>query len=177
MTYSYRRVDRIPKELSEGVVYHDPEFELGALICACGCGQRIDLLVPDSHRITSVNGLATIRPSILVSHAPCKSHFFITRGAVERLPAFSAAEASDVMRRQIARHAAHDVVRPGWAARWARMFAVMFGRRPRHVDHRDLSRHAAKGLCISRKQWILAVSLVVLIVLVVGFVVYWSAPG
>ncbi|HEX4156489.1 MAG TPA: DUF6527 family protein [Acidobacteriaceae bacterium] len=113
MIYSYQAVERIPKLLSDGVVYHNEEFQLAALRCACGCGHRITLLVPDSHQVSSKRGLATIRPSIAVCDAPCKSHYFVTAGKVEWLPAFTQAQASNVMRNQIARHASHDR-RPSW---------------------------------------------------------------
>ena len=113
MIYSYQAVERIPKLLSDGVVYHNEEFQLAALLCACGCGHRITLLVPDSHQVSSEGGLATIRPSIAVCDAPCKSHYFVTAGKVEWLPAFTQAQASNLMRNQIARHASHDR-RPSW---------------------------------------------------------------
>src|SRR6185312_16185366 len=108
MIYSYQAVERIPKILSDGVVYHNEEFQLAALLCACGCGHRVMLLVPDSHQVSSQGGLATIRPSIAVCDAPCKSHYFVTAGRVQWLHAFSQAQASNVMRNQIARHASHD---------------------------------------------------------------------
>jgi hypothetical protein len=111
--YAYQPVERIPKLLSDGVVYHNEEFQLAALLCACGCGHRITLLVPDSHQVSSEGGLATIRPSIAVCDAPCKSHYFVTAGKVEWLPAFTRAQASNLMRNQIARHASHDR-RPSW---------------------------------------------------------------
>ena len=113
MIYYYQAVQRIPKLLSDGVVYHNEEFQLAALLCACGCGHRITLLVPDSHQVSSEGGLATIRPSIAVCDAPCKSHYFVTAGKVEWLPAFTRAQASNLMRNQIARHASHDR-RPSW---------------------------------------------------------------
>ena len=113
MIYYYQAVKRIPKLLSDGVVYHNEEFQLAALLCACGCGHRITLLVPDSHKISSKRGLVTIRPSIAVCDGPCKSHYFVTAGKVEWLPAFTRAQASNLMRNQIARHASHDR-RPSW---------------------------------------------------------------
>ncbi len=113
MIYYYQAVERIPKLLSEGVVYHNEEFQLAALLCACGCGHRVTLLVPDSHQVSSKGGLATIRPSIAVCDAPCKSHYFITGGKVEWLPAFTRAQASNLMRKQIALHASRDQ-RPSW---------------------------------------------------------------
>ena len=108
MKYSYQAVDRIPKQLSPGVVYHSEEFEVGALLCACGCGHRVSLLVPDSHQITAEGGFATVRPSISVCDGACKSHYFIRAGRVEWLPAFSNAVAASVMRAQIVRHAIGD---------------------------------------------------------------------
>ena len=78
------------------------------LLCACGCGHRVSLMVPDGHRVTSNQGLATVTPSIAVCDGVCKSHYIITNGRVEWLPAFSEAQASAVMRGQIARHAAAD---------------------------------------------------------------------
>jgi hypothetical protein len=116
MKYRYQAVDRIPRQLQPDIVYHSDEFELGALLCACGCGHRINLLVPDSHRITSEAGAPTIRPSIAVCDGPCKSHYIITGGRVEWLPAYSAEAASALMQRQIARHAASDPKRLGWFA-------------------------------------------------------------
>lgn len=120
MKYGYRAVERIPGQLEQGVVYHSEEFELAALLCACGCRHRITLLVPDGHQVWDREGLATVSPSIGVLDAPCKSHFFIAAGAVEWLPAFSDQQATAVMRAQIARHAASDAKRPNWLRRlWA----------------------------------------------------------
>jgi hypothetical protein len=117
MTYSFKAVKVIPKQLSEGVVYYNEEFELAALLCACGCGHRVTLLVPDSHQVISEGGLATIRPSIAVCDAPCKSHYFITGGRVQFLPAFTGAQTAALMREQIARHAELDTNRPSWFGR------------------------------------------------------------
>lgn len=114
MTFSYQAVERIPKQLQTNVVYHSEEFEIAALLCACGCEHRVMLLVPDSHEVTSEGGMATVRPSIAVCDAPCKSHYFITAGRVEWLPAFSSAMASAVMRGQIARHASLDTKQRSW---------------------------------------------------------------
>jgi uncharacterized protein DUF6527 len=64
--------------------------------------------------------MATVNPSIAVCDAPCKAHYFITAGEVERLPAFSAVMASSVMRNQITRHATVDEKRRPWTSRlWA----------------------------------------------------------
>ena len=111
MRFAYRAAERLPKKLDAGIVYHSEEFEVAALLCACGCRHRVMLLVPDSHQVSSHGGWATVRPSIAVCDAPCKSHYVISTGEVEWLPAFSNATASSVMRKQIARHVAQDMRR------------------------------------------------------------------
>jgi hypothetical protein len=55
--------------------------------------------------------MATVRPSISVCDASCKSHYIITAGEVHWLPAFSDVMASSVMRKQIARHVDRDTKR------------------------------------------------------------------
>lgn len=117
MTYVYEAVKRIPTNLSPGVVYHNEEFELAALLCACGCGHRITLLVPDGHRISVERVVPSITSSILVADAPCHSHYFITNGEVELLRAFSPSQAEALMRQQVARHVSADRAK---RSRWER---------------------------------------------------------
>ncbi|MCW2318609.1 hypothetical protein M2322_004178 [Rhodoblastus acidophilus] len=128
MRFAYRAVERLPKQLSAGVIYHSEEFEVAALLCACGCGHRVTLLVPDSHRVSADGGWATVRPSIAVCDAPCKSHYVISAGEVEWLPAFSNATASSVMRKQIARHAAQDMQRRSFGKKVMAAIAAAFSR-------------------------------------------------
>lgn len=128
MKYVYQAVERIPKTLTGGVVYHSKEFEIGALLCACGCGHRVSLLVPDSHQISSEAGLATVRPSIAVCDAPCKSHYYISAGRVEWLPAFSDAMAASVMRDQVARHSSNDKNVRSWSERFWAGLARAYGK-------------------------------------------------
>ncbi|WP_395680484.1 DUF6527 family protein [Dokdonella sp.] len=112
----------MPKPLSPGVVYHNAEFELAALLCACGCGHRITLLVPDGHRISVDGNVPSITPSILVADAPCRSHYFITGGEVDWWPAMSVRQVEAVMRKQVARHVAVDQASRSWwerGRRWA----------------------------------------------------------
>jgi uncharacterized protein DUF6527 len=117
--FTYRAVERLPKQLEQGVVYHSAEFEVAAHACACGCGHRVMLLVPDSHQVSQQNGFATVRPSISVCDAPCKSHYIITSGQVRWLAAFSDAVASSTMRRQIARHVHREARLQTWTS-WVR---------------------------------------------------------
>lgn len=122
MKYRYQLVDRIPSELREGVVYHTEEFELAGFLCACGCGHRVTLLVPDSHQVLDERGFATIRPSIGVFDAECKSHYFISTGEVEWLPAFTSAQSARIMHAQIARHTSRDIRPAPW---WERASGTM----------------------------------------------------
>jgi len=115
--YLYEAVERIPKVLSPGVVYHNVEFEVAALLCACGCGHRISLLVPDGHRIDVKGNVPSITPSILVADGACHSHYYITDGEVDWCPSISASQVAAVMQRQVARHVSTD--RAG-RSRWER---------------------------------------------------------
>jgi hypothetical protein len=117
MRFVYQAVERIPSQLQNGIVYHSEEFELAGLLCACGCAHRITLLVADGHEVISENGLATVRPSIAVCDAACKSHYVITAGNVEWLEAYSTAGARILMQGQIARHAAKDAKPKTWINR------------------------------------------------------------
>jgi len=117
MRFRYKLVDRIPMQMEEGVVYHTEEFELAGLLCACGCGHRITLIVPDSHEVWDDGGYATIQPSLGVFDAPCKSHYVIRAGKVQWLPAFSGSQATKIMQGQIARHVAHDAMPASWLLR------------------------------------------------------------
>lgn len=117
MRYRYRLVNRIPKQMEESIVYHTEEFELAGLLCACGCEHRITLIVPESHRVWDEGGYATIQPSVGVFDAPCKSHYVIRAGNVQWLPAFSGAQASTIMQRQIARHASQEITNTSWFRR------------------------------------------------------------
>ena len=124
MRFVHRAVERIPQELEEGVVYHSEEFELGALLCACGCGHQITLLVPDSHQITVAGEFASIHPSIAVCDGPCKSHYLLSEGNVEWLPAFSEAQVEGLMKAQIGRHVAQDESQRSWVERTVRAYGV-----------------------------------------------------
>lgn len=114
MKFVIEVVERVPKQLDTGVVYYSEEFELAALLCACGCGHRTTLLVPDSHQLASKGGFATVRPSIGAFDSPCRSHYIITDGEVHWLPAFSGHQIQTLMQRQIARHVAADPRRRSW---------------------------------------------------------------
>lgn len=128
MKYRYQLVDRIPTQVRESVVYHTQEFELAGMLCACGCGHRITLLVPDSHQVWDEGGYATIQPSVGVFDAPCKSHYVISAGDVQWLPTFTGAQAAKIMHAQIARHVARDAKPASWLQRAKAAVAGLFSK-------------------------------------------------
>ena len=129
MKYRYMPIEYIPDKLDPGIVYHNKEFEIAALLCPCGCGHRISLLVPDSHQIYSENGLVTIEPSISVCDSTCKSHFYIKSGNIKWFHAFSESQVHLIMSDQIARHAYQDNSSSSWLSRikysWSKLLKTI----------------------------------------------------
>ena len=88
--YFFERVEgKFPPELKTNTLYvlteNDVPWE-AALICPCGCGERIELnLLPDEHPRWSYNvtrsGLPSLHPSVN-RYVGCKSHFFLRRGRI-----------------------------------------------------------------------------------------------
>ncbi|WP_371733867.1 DUF6527 family protein [Rhodoferax sp. BAB1] len=62
----------------------------------------------DQHQLVIEGGLPTVTPSILVSDAPCLSHFFIRRGQVEWAQQWSKITVDRVMQSQVRRHVEQD---------------------------------------------------------------------
>ena len=84
MKIKLQRTKQIPKDLESGVLYVSEEFEFAAHLCACGCGSKIRTpLGPTEWEFTDTNGGPTLFPSIGNWQQPCRSHYWITRGAVK----------------------------------------------------------------------------------------------
>jgi hypothetical protein len=62
----------------------------------------------DQHHLLIEGGLPTVDPSILVSDAPCLSHFFIRRGRVVWAQQWSQKTVDKVMQSQVRRHVEQD---------------------------------------------------------------------
>jgi hypothetical protein len=102
---------------------------MAALACACGCGHRVMLNLLDQHHLTIDGGLPTVTPSILVSDAPCLSHFFIRRGEVEWAQQWSNKTVDRVMQFQVQRHVEQDKSRkrkPSFGRRCVDWFSSWF---------------------------------------------------
>lgn len=90
--FSYRRVDSIPSNLAEYVVYIEGkpgDEDLAKLVCPCGCNETITLSLMEDTKNSwrlSFSGWPikriSLSPSIWRTKG-CRSHFFIRRGRVE----------------------------------------------------------------------------------------------
>lgn len=116
-----RRVEFIPGELEEGVLYISERFHTAAHRCCCGCGAKIVTpLKPFAWTLTEAASGVTLRPSVGSWNLACKSHYWITKNAVEWDEVFSEAEIESVRKSdEIAReqHFARRARSPFWQ-RW-----------------------------------------------------------
>lgn len=100
--------ERLPPQVGPFELHYSRRFEMAALACACGCSHRVMLNLLDQHHLVIEGGLPTVTPSILVSDAPCLSHFFIRRGRVEWAQQWSKKRVDQVMQSQVQRHLEQD---------------------------------------------------------------------
>ena len=100
--------DSLPPQVGPYEFYYSRRFEMAALACACGCGHRVMLNLLDQHHLVIEGEFPTVTPSILVSDAPCLSHFFIRRGQVEWAQQWSKKTVDRVMQSQLRRHIEQD---------------------------------------------------------------------
>lgn len=123
--------ERLPAQVGPFEFHYSRRFEMAALACACGCGHRVMLNLLDQHQLTIEGGLPTVSPSILVSDAPCLSHFFLRRGRVEWAEKWSKKTVDSVMQSQVRRHLEQDEMRkpkPSFLRRCADWLRSWFGR-------------------------------------------------
>lgn len=88
--YRASRVDDLPDVLRPRTVYlvgEEGHLWAAALVCPCGCGERIELnLMPQARPCWSAerrpDGTVTLMPSVWRQKG-CKSHFFIREGRVD----------------------------------------------------------------------------------------------
>lgn len=81
--FEIKSVERIPKELKEGVLYVCLECAVAVHKCACGCGEKtVTPLGMDGWSLHFKNGELTLSPSIGNFSIPCKSHYFISNNKV-----------------------------------------------------------------------------------------------
>lgn len=123
--------ERLPTSVGPFEFHYSRRFEMAALSCACGCGHRVMLNLLDQHHLDIEGGLPSVTPSILVSDAPCLSHFFIRRGRVEWAQQWSQQTVDRVMQSQVRRHVEQDKKRkskPSFLHRCVAWFTSWFDR-------------------------------------------------
>lgn len=77
----------IDEELQDGVLYVSRKYEIAIHLCACGC--KTQTVTPIA-TVAGVSGWSltegpngpTLRPSIGNQQFPCKSHYWVTDGAI-----------------------------------------------------------------------------------------------
>lgn len=88
--YRARRVEDLPDVLEPFTVYlagEDGHLWAAALLCPCGCGERIELnLLPQARPHWTAqrlsDGRVTLMPSVWRQKG-CKSHFFVRDGRID----------------------------------------------------------------------------------------------
>lgn len=78
------KVQYLPIELEEGVLYVSNKFGVAGHLCPCGCKSKIITpLDPTEWSFKEVNEKPTLYPSIGNWQLPCRSHYWITNGNIE----------------------------------------------------------------------------------------------
>lgn len=92
MKYTLVEIERFPKVPEPGMLYWSKEFEISGHLCACGCGDFIQLpITPVDFRITMSAKGPTLRPSV-GNWNVCDAHYYITNGEVQWLPKLTPAQ-------------------------------------------------------------------------------------
>lgn len=78
-------VETVPETLQEGVIYVSQRFGTAIHLCACGCGGETvtPFIGATAWDLSDGPNGVTLRPSIGNQNFPCRSHYWITDGAVE----------------------------------------------------------------------------------------------
>lgn len=88
--YQAQRVEDLPDTFQPLTVYlagEEGHLWAAALLCPCGCGERIELnLLPQARPCWTVErqpeGTVTLMPSVWRQKG-CKSHFYLRRGRID----------------------------------------------------------------------------------------------
>lgn len=121
MRFELVEVERFPPVIEPGTLYWSREFKMCSHLCACGCGDVIQLPVDElNYRIVAGPRGLTLRPSV-GNWGVCDAHYLITVGEVVWARKWSAAEiaaARDVedARREV--HFAPEPVRTSGLREW-----------------------------------------------------------
>lgn len=76
-------VTTIPERLEQGVIYVSVPYATVAHLCACGCGQEVNLpLSPTDWALVYDGETISLYPSVGNWSLPCQSHYYIRNDAV-----------------------------------------------------------------------------------------------
>lgn len=88
--FEHKFVSRIPETLESGILYICLECNVIVHLCACGCGEKVVILIAPEHWHISYDGEGvSVYPSIGNSYFACRSHYFIKNDKVlwlEKMP-------------------------------------------------------------------------------------------
>jgi hypothetical protein len=77
-------VEYVPEQLNDGVLYVSMSFAVASHRCACGCGREVVTpLSPTDWQLLFDGEGVSLQPSIGNWNFPCRSHYWIRRGAVQ----------------------------------------------------------------------------------------------
>jgi len=78
------RVELLPAQIREGVLYVSDKYRTAVHLCCCGCGAKVVTpLKPYAWTVTTRGDAPSLHPSIGSWSLPCKSHYWIRGGRVE----------------------------------------------------------------------------------------------
>lgn len=79
-------VEEIPAELQAGVLYISIKYAAAQHLCPCGCGSEVVTpLHPTRWRLSYDGETVSLDPSVGSGSLPCRSHYFIRDGRVQRV--------------------------------------------------------------------------------------------
>lgn len=80
---THRFVDKVPKEIEDGVIYVSIPFETVIHKCCCGCGNEVVTpLSPADWSLTFNGESISLDPSIGNWSFPCRSHYWLKENRV-----------------------------------------------------------------------------------------------
>jgi hypothetical protein len=93
-------VEFVPDTLDPGVLYISIRYGAVVHACCCGCGEKVSTpLSPAQWSLTYDGERISLHPSVGSGALPCRSHYFITRNAVQWARPLTARQTSSALER------------------------------------------------------------------------------
>lgn len=90
-------VEKLPRNLSEGVLYISKRYSIASHLCCCGCKQEVVTPLSPARWTLHVHGdKVTLTPSIGNWNYACKSHYWIKQNSIVWARTFTAQEIARV---------------------------------------------------------------------------------